>query len=305
MFHERITGALEFWRRDAYDLLRQVPLPSNNAVLRYQTNLGGETRSEGIDFSINSKNITGPIRWETSFNISKYRNRWLARSIYDVLNTYQNADDRTDVVYGWRTNGIIKETKDKPSYMPNAKPGNVIYADQNNDGKLDVNDVVALGYRDPKWILGLGNTFSYKNFDLNVFMYGRLKQYMSNNYAGFYTASRIAVADAQNTLVGIKDVWSADNPTGTLPGIAANPYAGSNPAGNTDFFQQNVNYLKIRNVTLGYTLNAKKFIRSARLFVDLQNLATFTNYKGYDPELSEANPYPQALSTTIGVNINF
>jgi hypothetical protein len=189
--------------------------------------------------------------------------------------------------------------------MPNARPGNLIYADQNKDAKLDANDVVALGYRDPKWIFGIGNAFSYKNFDLNIFMYGRIKQYMANNYAGFYNPSRIAVADALNTLEGIKNVWSVDNPSGFYPGIAANPYSGSNPSGSNDFLQKNVSYLKIRNVTLGYTFNAKKIIRSARVFADLQNLATLTNYKGYDPELSETNPYPQALSTTIGVSINF
>lgn len=83
------------------------------------------------------------------------------------------------------------------------------------------------------------------------------------------------------------------------------PYSGSNPSGTDDFYRQNVNFLRLRNISLGYTLNTKKIIRSARLFVDVQNLALFTNYKGYDPEITEANPYPQNLSSTIGVNINF
>lgn len=305
LFEDRITGSLEVFRRDATDLLRQVPLPANNAVQRYQTNLGGSTRSEGIEFSVNSKNLTGALRWETSFNISKYRNRWLERSPYDVLNVYQRPDDRTDVVFGWQTNGLLSQSGNKPSHMPNARLGNLLFVEQNGDGKLDANDVVVLGHRDPKWIFGLGNTFSYKKIDLNIFVYGRIKQYMGNNYAGFYNPSRIAVADAQNTLEGIKNVWSVDNPSGIYPGIAANPHAGSNPTGTTDFLQENVSYLKIRNVTLGYTFNVTKIIQSARVFADLQNLATFTNYKGYDPELSEANPYPQALSTTIGVSINF
>ena len=82
----------------------------------------------------------------------------------------------------------------------------------------------------------------------------------------------------------------------------------SNPSGNTDFYRQDVNYLRLRNITLGYTFNPKKIIRSARLFVDLQNVALWTNYKGYDPEIAignEGNPYPQALSSTLGININF
>ena len=305
LFNNRISGAIDLFRRDATDYIRYVPLPYNNAVSRLQTNLGGDTRSQGIEFSLNSKNTAGIVKWETSFNLSKYANRWLERSPYDVLNSYQKKDDRLDVVYGWKTNGIVNAANEIPSYMPNATLGNVIYVDQNNDGKLDAADVVELGNRDPKWIFGLGNTLNFKNFDLNVFVYGRFNQYMNNNYSAFYGADRIGVPDAQNTLIGISDVYSADRPNGSLPGIAANPYAGSNPTGTTDLYQQDVSYLRIRNVSLGYTISPKKMIRSARLFVDLQNLGVITNYKGYDPELTEANPYPQARATTFGVNVNF
>lgn len=303
-FANRITGSIEVFRRDATDLLSSVPLPANNAVNRFNTNLGAP-RSDGIEFSINTKNIQGAFKWETSFNISKYRNRYLQRNPYTALQGYQTANEPLNVVYGWRTNGILTDIKNKPAYMPNAKLGNIIYVDVNNDGKLDINDVVALGNRDPKWIFGLGNTFSYKNFDLNIFMYGRIKQYIANNLSGFYAPGRIAVADAQNTLTDIKKVWSAGNPGGTLPGVAADAYSGSNPSGANDFYQQNVNFLRIRNISLGYILNTKKVFHSVRLFVDVQNLALFTNYKGYDPEITESNPYPQNLSSTIGVNINF
>ena len=303
-FNSRINGSVEVFRRDATNLLSSVPLPANNAVNRFNTNLGA-TRSEGIEFSINTRNIQGALKWETSFNISKYKNRYLERNPYVALQPYQNANDLLSVVYGWKTAGILTDLKNKPAYMPNAKLGNVIFVDNNGDGKLDVNDVVALGNSDPQWIFGLGNTFSFKNFDLNIFAYGRLKQYMANNLSGFYAPGRINVADALNTLTDIKRVWSADNPTGDLPGAAANAYSGANPSGNNDFYRQNVNFLRLRNVTLGYTVNTKKIIRSARLFVDVQNLALFTNYKGYDPEITETNPYPQNLSSTIGVNINF
>lgn len=304
LFNNRINGSIEVFRRDATDLLSSVPLPANNAVNRFNTNLGA-TRSEGIEFSLNSRNTQGALKWETSFNISRYSNRYLERNPYIALQPYQRADDPLNIVYGWKTNGILKDLKDKPSYMPNARLGNIVYVDNNNDGKLDVNDVVVLGNRDPKWIFGLGNTFSYKNIDLNIFMYGRIRQYMSNNLSGFYSPGRIDVADALNTLVDIKKVWSADNTGGTLPGVAANAYSGSNPSGSNDFYQQNVNFLRLRNITLGYTLNTKKIIRSARLFIDVQNLALLSNYKGYDPEITETNPYPQNLSSTIGVNINF
>src|SRR6185503_171774 len=93
------------------------------------------------------------------------------------------------------------------------------------DGVLNINDVVVLGYSTPKWSFGLGNRFSYMNFDLDVFVFGKIKQNMTNNLSGFYAADRLGIPAGQNTLVEIKNVWTADNPSGTLPGIASNPYA--------------------------------------------------------------------------------
>jgi len=130
---------------------------------------------------------------------------------------------------------------------------------------------------------------------------------MTNNLSGFYAADRLGIPAGQNTLVGIKDVWTADNPNGTLPGIASNPYAVPTNA-VSNFYRQNVNYVRLRNITLGYTFTPRKILRSARLFVDVQNVALWTNYKGYDPEIAvgaEGNPYPQTLSTTVGLSISF
>lgn len=307
LFKGRITGIIDLFRRDRLDILTTAPLPANNAVNTLNVNLGSQ-RSQGIEFAVNSINVEGKLRWETSFNISNYQNRWLKRSPYTALQPYQNADDRTDVVYGWKTNGIIQSTAAKPAYMPNARLGNVIYVDQNKDNALNVQDVVKLGYSSPKWSFGFGNRFNFMNFDLDIFMYGKLKQWMTNNLSGFYTPARIAGSDGQNTLADIKRVWSNDNPAGTLPGIASNPYNGSNPSGTDDFYQENVSYMRLRNITLGYTFKPRSLLRSARVFVDVQNVALWTNYKGYDPELAsgnEGNPYPQALSTTIGINLSF
>ena len=254
----RISGALELFRRDRVDIIRQVTLPYANAVTQYNVNQGGSQRNQGIEFTVNSVNFPGKqFHWETSFNIATYNIRWLKRSPYDALSPFQHVDDRTDIVYGWQTNGIIKAAADKPAYMPNGKVGNVIYVDQNKDGVLDSKDVVVLGYTTPKWSFGLGNRFSYMNFDLDVFVYGKLKQNMTNNLSGFYAPDRLGIAAGQNTLVDIKNVWTADNPTGTLPGIASNSYTVPTGA-SSNFYRQNVNYLRIRNITLGYTFNVKK-----------------------------------------------
>ena len=103
-------------------------------------------------------------------------------------------------------------------------------------------------------------------------------------------------------------MWTADNPTGNWPGLAPNAYNGNNPAGN-DFYLQSANFIRLKNITLGYTLPSSiigtKVLRSARLFFDVQNLLTITDFKGLDPEILETNPYPLTISTTIGVNLGF
>jgi TonB-linked SusC/RagA family outer membrane protein len=308
LFKNSITGNINLYQRDRLDIIDYAPLPTNNAVGRLQTNLGSQ-RTQGIEITINSKNFqTKKFLWETSFNISSYKSHWLTRNPYYVLRPWEKTEDRLDVVYGWQTNGIIKTAADKPSYMPNATFGNIIYVDQNKDNALNNSDVVPIGYNNPKWVFGLGNRFAYQNFDLDIFVYGRFHQSQLDNLSGFYAADRIGIPAGQNTLVAIKNVWSADNTSGFYPGIANNPYNGSNAATNNDFYRQNVNYLRVRNITLGYTYNPKKIIHSARLFVDVQNVALWTNYKGYDPEIAvgnEGNPYPQALSTTVGLSIGF
>lgn len=309
----RITGSLEFFQTDRLDILTITPLPINNAVSSFNTNQGGSQRRQGIDFSVTSINTKGAFGWETLLNLSTYSNRWLERNPFITLQPYENKDDRTDAVYGWKSLGILQTPAERPAYMPNARPGNIIYEDVNADGVLDANDVVRLGNSTPKWLFGFGNKFTYKGFDLDIFIYGRFGSYQLNDLAPFYAPGRIGVPQGLNTLVDIKDVWSNDNPDGIYPGVAADAYTGSNPSGNNNFFRKNVNFARVRNITLGYTFKSNKVIRQARVFVDFQNVFLFTNYDGFDPELTQTlsnvqptpNPYPPALSSTVGVNLTF
>ena len=95
-----------------------------------------------------------------------------------------------------------------------------------------------------------------------------------------------------------------------MPGVATNPYDSYNPSRNSDFYLMDGSYVKLKNITLGYSFSPQlfsnsHFIKGARLFVDAQNVLTITSYKGFDPELATGNPYPQALSLSFGFNLNF
>lgn len=321
-FNQRINGSVEFFHRGVKDLLDYQTLPSNNAVGRVAANIG-ETKSEGFEFSLNSDNLNSKdFKWETTLNVSYFKASWVERNPEVALAEYIDEKGEIDAMYGWKTDGIIRSKSEIPAYMPNANVGNIKYVDLNGDGVLDAKDVVKLGNSTPRWMIGFGNTWSWKGFDLNIYFYSAagFKKYIGTYNSGTgRTYGQIPVAAnlgnngnaPSNTYTSVMtDVWNSQNGQGWMPGIATNPYDSTNPSGASDFYLQDGSYIKLKNITLGYTLpqqifQKSNFIRGARFFVDAQNVATFTSYDGFDPELSTGNPYPQALSLSFGFNLNF
>lgn len=320
-FNQRFNGSLEFFHRGVKDLLDYQTLPSNNAVGRVAANIG-ETKSQGFEFSLNSDNLTSKVlKWETTLNISYFKASWVKRNPEVTLAEYIGETDEIDAIYGWETDGIIRSKAEIPSYMPDAYVGNIKYKDQNGDGVLDSKDVVKLGNSTPRWMIGFGNTFSWKGFDLNFYFYSALgfkKALGTHNNTTGRTYGQIPVVASignsgnapSNTWATVTEIWNSQNGQGWMPGVATNPYDSSNPSGNSDFYLQDGSYVKLKNITLGYTLPQKfftksNFIHGARFFVDAQNVFTITSYDGFDPELSTGNPYPQALSLSFGFNLNF
>lgn len=321
-FNQRLNGSIEFFNRGVKDLLDYQTLPSNNAVGRVAANIG-ETKSQGFEFSLNSDNLTSKeIKWETTLNVSYFKASWVKRNPEVALPEYVGEKDEIDAIYGWKTDGIIRNKSEIPSYMPDANVGNVKYVDLNGDNVLDAKDVVKIGNGNARWMIGLGNTWSWNGFDLNIYFYSAagFKKYVGSYNSGTgRTYGQIPVAANLgnngnapcNTYTSVmNEVWNSQNGQGWMPGIATNPYDSKNPSGANNFYLQDASYIKLKNITLGYTLpysifRKSNFIRGARFFVDAQNVATFTSYDGFDPELAAGNPYPQALSLSFGFNLNF
>ena len=311
LFNQRISGTIEYFYRGVKDLLDFQVLPSNNAVGRVAANVG-ETKSEGFEFSFRSDNLTSEVlKWETTFNLSHFKTNWVKRNPEVALADYVEEKGELDAIYGWKTDGIITSKEDIPSYMPDAAMGNVKYVNMNEDNVLDSKDVVKLGNSTPRWFVGLGNTFSYKGFDLNFYFYGAFgyKKWRGQVPDPIVIGnSGVAPGNTYKTIM--TETWNSQTGEGWMPGVATNVYSSSNPSGNNDFYLMDGSYVKLKNITLGYTIPQSafansNFIRGARFFVDAQNVATFTAYKGFDPELSTDNPYPQALSLSFGFNLNF
>ncbi|WP_431126112.1 SusC/RagA family TonB-linked outer membrane protein [Flagellimonas flava] len=306
-FSDRISGSVEVYEKKAKDLIDFDPLPSNNAVGRIVTNVGS-TRARGIDVALTTTNIlTNNFEWATNFTFTSSRAEWLERNPNVPLPNYIGENDDLNAIYGWQTDGIIRSLEEVPNHMAGAFPGNIRFVDQNNDGILDENDVVNLGTWGPRVNFGLGTNFRYKNFTLSAFAYGNAGA--PRGFGFFPNTFRLSNSTPSNTLTSARDVWSFDNPDGILPGIASNPFAGNNPTGTTDFLLKKSWFLRIKNINLGYNLpisqNSGIPFQKVRVFLDFQNVALFTNFDGFDPELNATNPFPQALSSTLGVDIQF
>ncbi len=306
--NRRVTGSVDYFVKTARNLLDFNPLPANNAVGRVADNVGA-TQSKGFEVLLHTDNLAqNTFKWSSDFNLSHFSRDWLQRNRLVSLPSYVSDRDPIDAIYGWKTAGIIRTVADKPTYMPNANLGNLIYVDQNGDGKLDGKDVVLLGVSTPRWTLGFGNSITFHNFDIGAFMYGQFGYKRFDNFApDVFGISQST--NPSNTTTLASQVWSVNNPTGTRAGVAPNPYDSQNSA-STDYNLYDASFIRLKSVTLGYALPGSMFgrlsqPRAARLFVDLQNLGTRTKYPGFDPEFTEINPYPKARSVSIGLQGSF
>jgi TonB-linked SusC/RagA family outer membrane protein len=315
LIQNRISGILEYFIKTKRDLLSYNQLRLNMEVGRQVINIGTQ-RSKGFDFTLITKNLVGNFSWNTEITISNYNLNWVERNPQVTLKPWEKETDPVYAVYGFGTDGIIKSFDDTVGYVSGMaeKPqlGNIKYVDKNGDGILNENDVVMLHDGIPDFTGGLNNTFKFKGFDLGIYTYGMLGRKANNGYINFLNPT--AISDKiypSNTITEIKNVWSSDNQNGIYPGLSqtSNPYNGANPTGVNDFWLMDASFIRIKNLTFGYTLPdnlAKKMkINLLRVFVDFQNLYTITSFKGIDPEITEQNPYPQALSSTIGINVSF
>lgn len=199
-----------------------------------------------------------------------------------------------------------------PYYSGNTQPGDPKYRNLNDDNIINDEDKTAIGNGQPKHTGGFTNNFTYKNFDLNIFL-----QWSYGN--DILNANRMVFenpASKQNTNMFASYVnrWTFDNPTSDMPRARAN---GSKEY--SSLYVEDGSFLKLKNITLGYNFDKKLLqplhISNARLYVSAENIATITGYSGSDPEVSTRsgvlNPgfdwsaYPRSFNFSVGLNVTF
>ena len=331
--NNRFNVTAEYFHKVVSDLLSSRSVLSYNEVGSIAANIG-KTQSQGFELTINTKNFdTKDFSWNTDFTFSFYRDKWKERDENWSPNPYDMYNAPLRGYYMYLSDGLI-QPGEEVSWMPGALPGQVKLKDIDGyaynedgtyktdkhgiplrtgkpDGKIDYADAVFKGCSDPGYLLGLNNTFRYKNFDLNVYFYGQLDLLKSGSYKDYWIVGSGTMTGVNNLYRGYnmptsaKEVWSHDNTSGKMPGY----FQYMSNYGYGDYFLEKSWFIRCRNITLGYTLpvkSAKKLVSNVRIYADVNNLFTITPYDGLDVETDDSYwAYPNVRSFSIGLDITF
>lgn len=342
LFDNRLNVTADFFVKNTKDLLLEQSLAHVTGFGSQMQNIG-KIQNKGIELSLNSTNIqTKDFTWQTNFNISFIKNTlkglasgvesMYARSGFDsnftAYDYIATVGQSLGLIYGYEFDGIYQSSDfnrtpsgqlvlkegitNNARYNGTLQPGVVKYKDQDGDGIITTNDRTVIGNAMPKWYGGITNTLNFKGVDFS-FMF-------QFNYGNdIYNATRIYATQSRsgrrNMLAEVADRWSPTNASNKVPSY--NGYITNDVYSR---FVENGSFLRLKNITLGYTLPHKwvrKFHASKlRIYGTAQNLFCVTKYSGYDPEVNSAssNPmtpgldwgaYPKSRVFTFGIDLQF
>ncbi|MCB9272660.1 MAG: TonB-dependent receptor [Lewinellaceae bacterium] len=312
LWEGRLNFIADAYYKKTDDVLLNVQLSNSLPITSIQTN-AGTIENKGLEFNISTVNTTGGLRWNTDFNISFNKNKVLELQYTDVYyfgRVYSNNQDVAivreglplGVFYGYVSEGVDPET------------GDLIYKDVNENGIFDPGDRTIIGDANPDFTYGMANSFSWKNFTLDIFFQGS----QGND---IFNATRIdleGMFDSKNQSAVVLRRWSPDNRDTDIP----RAIGGGNVDNvrNSTRFVEDGSYLRLKSVTLSYDINPKVLerlsIRRLSVYVTGQNLLTLTNYSGFDPEVNafgrsatelgiDYGTYPQSRTLIAGFNLEF
>ncbi|QES89827.1 SusC/RagA family TonB-linked outer membrane protein [Rhizosphaericola mali] len=327
--------SVDYFNKLTSRMIMLQQLPSTSGVTGGQYINAGDARDRGLDFSLNyNSDQHRAFTYSVGMNFTKVSNKLL--SLYGDNTSLSTTDINVrgvmmpvaiqvgDPLYAFNlvsTDGIFKSQEEIDNYknasggliQPNAKPGDLKFIDANGDGTINDNDRVIKGSAFPNFSYGFSFNAAYKGFDINLFFQGvhGNKIFNSMKYLGLQAGLG---GQHYNLWNKAENAWSESNPNGDVPRLSFAD-ANGNYSVNSDYFLESGSYLRLKNLTIGYTfknsLMKKLKLSSVRLFATSNNLLTFTKYTGFDPEVGMDNygidvaRYPQARTILMGLNVNF
>lgn len=316
---ERLSFEMDWYRRYSYDIIADVPIP---AFVGSQANPfvnTAEVLNSGIELGLNWRQ-TGVFDYNIGANFSTVNNevKALAQGKNEIFDAFINGEPATRTTvglpigafYGYQVAGIFQSAEEIASSpkFGSEKPGDIKYADTNNDGIIDAEDRVYLGSPIPKITYGFNVGAGYKGIDFNADFLGVHGNLVFNEKE----TSRFAVYNWEKR---VADAWTVDNPSDSEPRVTN----GGHNYRPSDRFLQDGSFFRLRTLSLGYTLPtslvSKVKVESFRIFVSGTNLWTRQTFTGYNPEFPNSGSpfkvgfdngsYPIAKSFQVGLETKF
>jgi len=311
MFNNRVNITADVYEKVTSDLIFRKNIPRSAGFFGNADGFNlGEVENRGLDLAISTVNIQGEFTWSSNFNINFNRNKIKSLPDFDPENPTatdffieQDGGFGTDGArsvyrvgepigsfYGWFVDGIDPAT------------GGILYVDTNDDGGLGFDDRTIFGNAQPLHTGGFTNNFSYKGFDMNVFM-----QWSYGNDVYNQTGAVLEqMAGYNNQSTDILDRWQqpgdqTDVPIAVFNDVTGRFTPGANNTEISDRFLEDGSFLRVKDITLGYSLPQSLIdnvnISNVRIYGSVRNAFTFTNYTGFDPESQNV-----AAVTSIGID---
>lgn len=317
IWNSRVSLTADYYIKKTKDLLLRVPIPASVGIpSNIALQNAGKIENRGIEFQVSTKNLANKLKWNTDFNISFNKNK-----VLDMVGTFIKVGSiesrgNTSIAqeglslgtfWGYVYDGVDPET------------GNVVYRDLDKNGEINEDDKMVIGRANPKYAFGFTNSFSYRNFTLDVFVQG-----IQGNE--IFNATRVlseGMTDGRSQSAAVLKRWTTPGQITNVPRQSLNNSGIPDPTYNSlisSRYIEDGSYVRIKSVTLGYNLpqSLMNKLRLSRclIYVTGENLFTFTKYSGFDPEVSafgasntapgvDFGTYPQSRDILFGVNISF
>jgi len=315
-----------FWKK-TYDLIKQQDTEWTNTYGVDAPYINqGEISNKGFELAVNYADKAGDFSYDFGFNLATLKNE--VTYIDENPDSYwAHSDSWRGMLYPFRSkvgepyysywlvksDGIFQSNAEVAAHkstagtiiQPNAKAGDLRFTDQNNDGKIDDSDRIYMGNAFPKMTYGFSANFAWKNWDMSLFFQGVGGVKL---FHAFKESTLNASEQGYNRWNKILDAWSTTNTGSDIPQISASD-ANKNFGTPSDWYLENGNYLRLKNLLIGYTFKKIPWEGTLRLYFSGDNLLTFTKYTGMDPEVGgyglDGGQYPVSRVFSFGAKLNF
>lgn len=328
LFHQRIVLEAEYYNRITSNLLLNLPIPLSTGFSTARQNVG-KVRNRGFDVTLLTNNRFGKIEWRTSLNFSLNRNQVLelgpeGTPIIETAGVdhaffITQIGSPIGAYYLMKVDGVYmnQEDLDANPHFSGARPGDFKFVDTDGNGVLSLEtDRTIVGSYFPDYTFGFTNTFAYKGIDLSFSLQGvqgveivhLLRRYIAN------------ITGNVNSMTLANDRWRSEADPGSGLVNRANRKTKGNNGRTSTWHVEDGSYIRLQNLSLGYTLpkawTNRVSMGTVRLFFSGQNLFTWTEYSGFNPEVNlhdsnsltpglDYGTYPLPKTYSLGINVNF